>query len=98
MECAEFAGASNLQRHTARALVDVYDISVDDRIRRRHGSINFDEGAFVGAFYDSGQRGEFANLHDCICKIIRNVAVDTVSITTLTIILWIIIVSVIVFF
>ena len=63
MECAEFAGASNLQRHTARVLVDVYDISVDDRIRRRRGSINFDEGAFVGAFYDSGQRGEFANLH-----------------------------------
>ena len=43
----------------ARWWIDFHSASVDDRITRGHGSVNFDEGVNVGAFYDWGQRGEF---------------------------------------
>ena len=43
----------------ARWWIDFHSANVDDRITRGHGSVNFDEGVNVGAFYDWRQRGEF---------------------------------------
>lgn len=79
----------------ARWWIDFHSASVGDRITRGHGSVTFDEGVNGGCFMIGGSAENFATIHDCICKIAQNLALDTVSITTQAIILRIIIASVI---